>query len=40
MIAPFYKFGMFGEEVSLIIAFLIGIVFGFFLERGGFGISR
>lgn len=40
MIAPFYKFGMFGEEFSLIIAFLIGIGFGFFLERGGFGISR
>ncbi|ROL57739.1 sulfurtransferase [Bacteroidetes/Chlorobi group bacterium Naka2016] len=40
MIAPFYKFGMFGEEFSLIIAFLIGIAFGFFLERAGFGSAR
>jgi hypothetical protein len=40
MIAPFYKFGMFGEEFSLIIAFLIGIGFGFFLERAGFGSAR
>lgn len=37
MIAPFYKFGYFGEEFSLIIAFLIGLAFGFFLERAGFG---
>ncbi len=37
MIAPFYKFGLFGEEFSLIIAFLIGIAFGFVLERAGFG---
>ncbi len=40
MIAPFYKFGFFGEEVSLIIAFIIGIGFGFFLERAGFGSAR
>ncbi|MGB9771040.1 MAG: YeeE/YedE thiosulfate transporter family protein [Candidatus Kapaibacteriota bacterium] len=40
MIAPFYKFGMFGEEFSLIVAFLIGIGFGFFLERAGFGSAR
>ncbi len=40
MIAPFYKFGLFGEELSLIIAFIIGIGFGFFLERAGFGSAR
>jgi uncharacterized membrane protein YedE/YeeE len=40
MIAPFYKFGFFGEEFSLIIAFIIGIGFGFFLERAGFGSAR
>jgi len=40
MIAPFYKFGYFNSEVSLIVAFVIGIFFGFFLERGGFGSGR
>lgn len=40
MNAPFYKYGMFGDEFSLIIAFLIGIGFGFFLERAGFGNAR
>ncbi len=40
MMAPFYKFGMFNDEVSLIVAFIIGIGFGFFLERGGFGSGR
>jgi len=40
MNAPFYKFGLFGDEASFIIAFLIGIGFGFFLERAGFGSGR
>ena len=40
MMAPFYKFGLFGDEFSLIVAFLIGIGFGFFLERAGFGSAR
>ena len=40
MIFPFYKFGYFNDEVSLIVAFVIGIGFGFALERGGFGNSR
>lgn len=40
MNAPFYKFGAFGDEVSLIVAFVIGIGFGFFLERAGFGNAR
>lgn len=40
MSAPFYKLGAFGDETSLIVAFLIGIGFGFFLERAGFGSAR
>lgn len=40
MQAPFYPFGAFGEEFSLIVAFVIGIGFGFFLERAGFGSAR
>ncbi len=40
MSAPFYKFGLFGDNVSLIVAFVIGIGFGFFLERAGFGSGR
>jgi hypothetical protein len=40
MIAPFYKFGLFGDNVSLVIAFVIGIGFGFALERAGFGGAR
>ncbi len=40
MIAPFYKFDLFSEEFSFIIAFLIGIGFGFFLERAGFGSAK
>ena len=40
MSAPFYKLGVFGDEASLIVAFLIGIGFGFFLERAGFGSAR
>lgn len=37
MSAPFFKYEYFGTDVSLIIAFVIGIAFGFALERGGFG---
>ena len=40
MNAPFYKYGLFQDEVSLVVAFVIGIGFGFFLERGGFGNGR
>ena len=40
MMAPFFKYGMFGDETSLVLAFLIGIGFGFFLERAGFGSAR
>lgn len=40
MNAPFYKFGLFGFDISLVVAFIIGIGFGFALERGGFGNAR
>lgn len=40
MSAPYYKLGGFGDEASLLLAFLIGIGFGFFLERAGFGSAR
>lgn len=40
MSAPFFKYGLFGEEASLVVAFAIGIGFGFFLERAGFGSAR
>jgi hypothetical protein len=40
MMAPFFKYGVFGDEASLLLAFLIGIGFGFFLERAGFGSAR
>lgn len=40
MNTPFFKFGYFNTDVSLIIAFIIGIGFGFALERGGFGSAR
>lgn len=40
MNAPFFKYGLFNDEVSLIVAVLIGIGFGFFLERAGFGSAR
>jgi hypothetical protein len=40
MTAPFYEFGMFGDEISLVVAFVIGLGFGFFLERAGFGSAK
>jgi hypothetical protein len=40
MSAPLYPMGVFGDEASLVIAFLLGIGFGFFLERAGFGSAR
>jgi len=38
--APFYKMGFFGEQTSFVIALVIGVSFGFWLERAGFGNSR
>lgn len=40
MSAPFFKFGLFGDEMSLVVAVAIGFGFGFFLERAGFGSAR
>ncbi|MBI2427287.1 MAG: YeeE/YedE family protein [Ignavibacteriales bacterium] len=37
MNAPFFQFGLFDVDTALIIAFFIGIGFGFFLEQAGFG---
>jgi hypothetical protein len=37
---PFFKFNYFGMDTSLVIAVIIGIGFGFALERGGFGNAR
>jgi uncharacterized membrane protein YedE/YeeE len=37
MSAPFFIHGFFGDGTSLLIAVIIGIFFGFFLERGGLG---
>jgi uncharacterized membrane protein YedE/YeeE len=39
MNAPFYKFDLISQDLSLLIALVIGIGFGFFLERGGLGSS-
>jgi len=40
MPSPLYSNGIFGEQTGFIIAFIIGILFGFTLERAGFGSSR
>lgn len=40
MNAPFFKYGLLGDDVSLIVAFVIGIGFGFFLERAGFNSAK
>ncbi len=40
MNTPFFRYEFFGVETSLLVAFLIGIGFGFFLERAGFGSAR
>ncbi len=40
MMTPLYKYGFFGEEFSLLVAFALGLGFGFFLERAGFGSAR
>ncbi|MFH0990015.1 MAG: YeeE/YedE thiosulfate transporter family protein [bacterium] len=40
MNAPFFKYGLFGDDISLVVAFLIGIGFGFFLERAGFNSAK
>ena len=38
--APFYELGRFGDGMSFVVAVLLGIAFGWFLERGGMGNAR
>jgi uncharacterized membrane protein YedE/YeeE len=40
MNTPLFQYGLFGDNISLIVAFIIGIGFGFALERAGFGSAR
>ncbi len=40
MIAPLLKFGYFTIDFSYILAVIIGILFGYLLEKGGFGNAR
>ena len=40
MTAPFFEYGFFGEGASLIVALVIGVAFGWFLERSGMGSAR
>lgn len=40
MTAPLFEFGMITDNASLVIALGLGIVFGFFLERGGLGNAK
>jgi hypothetical protein len=37
MMAPFYELGRFGDGTGLFVAVVLGIAFGWFLERGGMG---
>ena len=40
MTAPLYATGAIGEEAGFIAIFFLGLFFGFFLERAGFGSAR
>jgi uncharacterized membrane protein YedE/YeeE len=40
MTGPLYMLGAFGHWMSLLLATVIGVLFGFVLERAGFGDSR
>jgi uncharacterized membrane protein YedE/YeeE len=37
MSAPLYQYGAFSQDMSLVVAVIAGVFFGFFLERGGLG---
>lgn len=37
---PYFKYDLFGVDISLVFAFIIGIGFGWFLERAGFGTAK
>jgi uncharacterized membrane protein YedE/YeeE len=40
MSAPFFEFGLFGAGFSLLVALIVGIAFGWCLERSGMGSAR
>ncbi len=40
MMAPLLKYGVFSADTSLVLAFVLGLGFGFALERAGFGSAR
>jgi len=40
IVAPLYRLGLFGEGASLAVTAALGVGFGFFLERAGFGGAR
>jgi rhodanese-related sulfurtransferase len=40
MSGPLYPLAVFGDEAGFVVIFLIGLAFGFFLERAGFGSAR
>ena len=40
MNAPYYELGFLSENGGLVVALVIGLAFGFFLERGGMGNAR
>ncbi len=40
MMAPFFEYGAFSDRASLIVAIVIGLAFGFALERAGLGNAR
>jgi len=40
MNAPLYKYGLFSLSTSFFVAILIGIAFGFMLERAGFSSAK
>lgn len=40
MTAPFYPSGAFGDDTGFLVIFFLGLAFGFFLERAGFGSAR
>ena len=40
MTAPFFEYGLFGPAFSLVVALIIGVAFGWCLERSGMGSAR
>src|SRR3954471_3739144 len=40
MSAPYFEFGSFGVGFSLVVALIVGIAFGWCLERSGMGSAR